>query len=62
MNPINVANMLYSTLIFLGSIFGALNLHQWLKYKKIIKECRRLEAENDNLKSELIICNDNAAK
>ena len=61
MNAFELSNMLNSILIFIGSIFGALNLHQYYKYRKIIRECQRLETENNDLKLKLLICNDNDA-
>jgi hypothetical protein len=60
MNPLEIANMLYSILVFLAAIFGALNLHLYLKNRTVSKECKRLEFENEVLKTQLAECeNDN---
>lgn len=53
-----ISTMLYSLLIFLGAVFGALNLHFFLKHKEATKECKRLSIENDLLKAQLQTCND----
>lgn len=45
MNANDIPNMLYSILIFFGAVFGALNLHLYLKNRSVSKECRRLESE-----------------
>jgi hypothetical protein len=55
MNPNDVPNMLYSILVFLAAISGAWNLHLLVRLRIMLKECRRLEIENEDLKCELQI-------
>lgn len=62
MNANDVSSMLYSILVFLSAIFGAVNLHLFLKNRSIIKECKELKNENIQLKIELSKCNDSAGR
>lgn len=58
MNANDISNMLYSILVFLGAVFGALNLHQYLKHRKTHNDCKRLIEENKKLKLQLEKHND----
>lgn len=61
MSANEVSNMLYSILVFFGAVFGALNLHLYLKNRTVAKECKRLGAENEELKSKLYNCEQRGA-
>lgn len=50
--------MLYSVLLIIGTGIGVHNVHTWVKLRRVLKECDKLEKENKALKIELAKCND----
>lgn len=52
-NENEISNMLYSILVVTSAVFGALNLHLYLKGRHTQKLCKELTEENERLKLEL---------